>query len=186
MKDNIVPVFKKKYDEEIKKNLKSLFNWENDLAVPKIQKIVLSIGTGTEIPVKKAIEVLDIISAQKSVVRRARKSIAAFKLREGMENGAMVTCRGDKMYFVMQRLFLALLNWRNFGMLKTSSINVAGGRCQLTIGIPDATIIQGVQGDASIRNIGFSFTIVSDAKEKVHFVELLKGFGFPFIEKGDK
>ncbi len=186
MKDSIVPVFKKKYDEEIKKNLKSLFGWTNDFAVPKIQKVVLSIGTGSDIPVKKAIEVLDIISAQKSVVRKARKSIAAFKLREGMENGAMVTCRGDKMYFVMQRLFLALLNWRNFGMLKASSVNVAGGNCQLTIGIPDSTIVQGVQGDASIRNIGFSFTIVSNAKKREHFVELLKGFGFPFIEKGDK
>ena len=186
MKDNIVPVFRKKYNEEIKVHLKSLFGWTNDLAVPEIQKVVLSIGTGTDIPIKKAIEVLDIIAAQKSIVRKARKSIAAFKLREGMENGAMVTCRRDKMYFVLQRMFLALLNWRNFGMLKPSSINVAGGKCQITIGIPDATIVQGIQADASVRNIGFSFTIVSNAKKREHFMELLKGFGFPFIEKGDE
>lgn len=184
MSKGMVPVFKKKYNEEIKSHLKTLFGWKNDLSVPKVEKVVLSIGTGGEIPVKKAIEILEIIAAQKAVVRKAKKSIAAFKIREGMETGAMVTCRSDKMYFALQRLFLALLNWRNFPLLKVGSVNVAGGKCQITIGIPDATIVHGIQADASFRNIGFSFTIVSNAKKREHFVELLKGFGFPFVEGG--
>lgn len=187
MSKGMIPVFRKKYNEEIKAHLKTLFEWTNDLAVPKVEKVVLSIGTGGDIPVKKAVEILEIIAAQKAVVRKAKKSIAAFKIREGMETGAMVTCRNDKMYFALQRLFLSLLNWRNFPLLKTSSINMAGGKCQITIGIPDSTIVHGIQADGAFRNIGFSFTIVSNANKKEHFVELLKGFGFPFIEKeGDR
>jgi large subunit ribosomal protein L5 len=182
MNKKLVP-FKDLYYNKIMGLLKDKFGFTNDLAIPKIEKMVFSIGTGSEISIKRAIDVLETVTGQKAVVRKARKSIAAFKIREGMETGVMVTCRRDRMYNSLYRLFLALLNWRNFGFFKVNSINLAGGKCQMTVGIPDSSIVHGVQLDtSSMKNIGFSCVIVSNARSVEHFVELLKGFGFPFKE----
>lgn len=183
---NLIPMFKTKYVDHIREDLAKTFNLNNPLSIPKLLKIVVNVGAGSEIPIKKAIEVLEAICAQKAVVKKARLSVAAFKIREGSEIGACVTCRKDSMYYTLQRLFLALLNWRNFKLLNVNSINCLGNSCQITIGIKDVySIFQGLQmGSDSIKTIGCSFTIVSNAKTKDQFVSLLKGFGFPFQKEG--
>lgn len=178
----MVPEFKDLYFKKIVPALKQRFEISNDLAVPKVLKVIVNTGLGSsKISVLKAIEVIQAISCQYPVICRAKKSVADFGIREGQEIGVKSTCRGDSMYLVLQRLLYGLLNnYSKFELLNAESINVGKGICSIAIGIRDTTIFHGVNMDTSGLTIGCSFTIVMQAKSRDECIGLLTSLGFPF------
>lgn len=173
---------KDKYNEEVVPALKKEFSYKNPMSVPKLQKIVINIGMGEAIANAKAMDAavndLSIISGQKPVVTKAKKSIAAFKLREGMSIGAMVTLRGDQMYEFLDRFIsLTLPRVRDFRGISPKSFD---GRGNYTIGLKDQLIFPEIDFGKVDRARGLNVSIVTTAKTDEEARALLRFLGMPF------
>lgn len=173
---------KEKYAKEIKPALLKELGLKNTMAVPRLEKIVLNMGLGEATQNVKVMDPLmtdlGLITGQKPVVTRAKKSIAAFKVREGMPIGAMVTLRGDKMYEFLDRLIsTALPRVRDFKGVSTKSFD---GRGNYTLGIRDQLIFPEIDYSRVEKLKGMNVTIVTTAKDDQQARTLLQHFGMPF------
>jgi large subunit ribosomal protein L5 len=171
----------KKYSDEIRSQLQTQLGMDNVMMVPKLQKVVVNIGVKEAVSDSKALqESLDVlakISGQRPVKRLARKSIAGFKLREGMAIGAMVTLRGDMMYEFLDRFItLALPKVRDFQGLSSR----LDGRGSYNIGVKDWTIFPEIDFDIAKKAHGMNITIQTSARKDEHGLALLKAFNIPF------
>jgi large subunit ribosomal protein L5 len=181
-KTTYVPRLKQVYREELRERLKEALGFSTIMQVPRIEKITLNMGVGEAKTEAKAldaaIEELTTIAGQRAQVRRARKSIAGFKIREGMPIGARVTLRGDRMYEFLDRLVsIALPRIRDFRGLSPSSFD---GRGNYSIGIREQLIFPEINYDdiAAIR--GLDVAITTSAKTDEHALALLQALGLPF------
>jgi large subunit ribosomal protein L5 len=173
---------KQKYLEEIKPALQKELGLKNPMAVPRIEKIVLNMGLGEATQNSKLLDPLvadlGMIAGQKPVTTRAKKSIAAFKVREGMPIGAMVTLRGDIMYEFLDRLIsVGLPRVRDFRGVSTKSFD---GRGNYTLGMRDQLIFPEIDYSKVEKLKGMNVTIVTTAADDNSARSLLKGFGIPF------
>lgn len=181
-KTDMASRFREKYDKEIKPALAKELNIENVMAVPKLEKIVVNMGLGEATQNVKIMDplVADLaaITGQKPVTTRAKKSIAAFKVREGMPIGAMVTLRGDAMYEFLDRLVsIALPRVRDFRGVSSKSFD---GRGNYTLGLRDQLIFAEIDYAKVDKLKGMNVTIVTTAQDDNGARALLKGFGMPF------
>ncbi|HDM43492.1 MAG TPA: 50S ribosomal protein L5 [Firmicutes bacterium] len=172
----------KKYREEVLPKLMSTFGYRNQMEVPRIEKVVINKGIGRASQnikvLESAQEELAAISGQKPVIRRAKKSIAAFKLRKGMPIGCMVTLRGRMMYEFLDRLINAAIpRIRDFRGLSLKSFD---GRGNYTIGIREQIIFPEIDYDMIESVSGMSITVSTTAKTDEEARELLSLMGFPF------
>ncbi|GAB3152847.1 50S ribosomal protein L5 [Microbispora hainanensis] len=179
-----VPRLKQRYREEIIAKLREEFGIENIMQVPTITKIKVNMGVGEAARDSKLIEgaVRDLtaITGQKPAVARARKSIAQFKLREGMPIGAHVTLRGDRMWEFLDRLLsLALPRIRDFRGLSPKQFD---GNGNYTFGLTEQVMFHEVDQDRVDRQRGMDITVVTTAKNDEQGRALLKLLGFPFKE----
>jgi large subunit ribosomal protein L5 len=175
---------KERYLEEIRPQMREEFSYRNDLEVPKVEKIVVNIGVGEAIANNRALDAaigdLTIITGQKPVVTRAKKSIAAFRLRAGMPIGAMVTLRGDRMYEFMDRLVnIALPRVRDFRGISPKSFD---GRGNYTLGLREQLIFPEIEYDRIDKTRGMEVSIVTSAKSDEEGRRLLGLLGMPFRE----
>jgi len=173
---------KEKYQKEIKQSLQKDLGLDNTMAVPRLEKIVINMGLGEATQNVKIMDPLlaDLasIAGQKPVIAKAKKSIAAFKLREGMPIGAMVTLRGDKMYEFLDRLIaIALPRVRDFRGVSSKSFD---GRGNYTLGLRDQLIFAEIDYAKVDKTKGMNVTIVTTANDDDGARALLKGFGMPF------
>ena len=174
--------FKDRYSSEIAPALAKEFNIENPMAIPKVVKITINMGMGEAISNSKildtAVEELRAISGQKPVVTKAKKSIASFKLREGMNIGTMVTLRGDRMYEFLDRLItVALPRVRDFRGVSPKAFD---GRGNYTLGIREQLIFPEIDFNKVDKTRGMNITIVTSAKNDEQARALLKAVGMPF------
>ncbi|MEX1064288.1 MAG: 50S ribosomal protein L5 [Candidatus Paceibacterota bacterium] len=174
-----------KYRKEIIPAMQSKFGYKNVMAVPKLEKVVINVGTGRVAKEPKFVERVeeDLIklSGQKPSIRKAKKSIAGFKLREGMDVGIAVTLRGKRMYDFIDRLIsIALPRSRDFHGLNSKSFDKAGN---LSIGIKEHNIFPEISYESLKDIFGLEVTVVTTAKSKEEGLELLKLFGFPLTLK---
>jgi large subunit ribosomal protein L5 len=173
---------REKYSKEIKSQLQKELGIENVMAVPKLEKIVINMGLGEATQNVKMMDplVADLgsIAGQKPVITKAKKSIAAFKLREGMPIGAMVTLRGDSMYEFLDRLIsVALPRVRDFRGVSSKSFD---GRGNYTLGLRDQLIFPEIDYAKVDKVKGMNVTIVTSAQDDNGARTLLKYFGMPF------
>jgi large subunit ribosomal protein L5 len=173
---------KEKYNKEIRPALQKELGLDNLMAVPRLEKIVLNMGLGEATQNVKIMDplVADLasIAGQKPVTTKAKKSIAAFKVREGMPIGAMVTLRGDIMYEFLDRLVsVALPRVRDFRGVNTKSFD---GRGNYTLGMRDQLIFPEVDYARVDKLKGMNVTIVTTAKDDNQARALLRQFGIPF------
>ncbi|MFZ2493026.1 MAG: 50S ribosomal protein L5 [Thermoanaerobaculia bacterium] len=173
---------KEHYNGEVRKKLHEELGIKNPMAIPKLEKIVLNMGMGEAISNSKvldaAVDELGTITGQHPVVTRAKKSIAAFKLREGVPIGTMVTLRGEKMYEFLDRLIsVALPRVRDFRGVPTRSFD---GRGNYTLGIRDHLIFPEIDPVKVDKSKGMNITIVTTAKTDEHARVLLRELGMPF------
>src|SRR5580692_3394993 len=182
MAEKIKARLKEKYQKEIRPALAKELGLENLMAVPRLEKIVLNMGLGEATQNVKIMDplVADLasVAGQKPVTTRAKKSIAAFKVREGMPIGAMVTLRGDTMYEFLDRLIsIALPRVRDFRGVSSKSFD---GRGNYTLGLRDQLIFAEIDYAKVDKLKGMNVTIVTTAKDDNGARALLKGFGMPF------
>jgi large subunit ribosomal protein L5 len=180
----VTPRLKTRYREEILPALQSEFEIKNVMQVPGLVKIVVNMGVGEAARDSKLIEgaVRDLtaITGQKPLVTRARKSIAQFKLREGMPIGAHATLRGDRMWEFLDRLLsLALPRIRDFRGLNPNQFD---GRGNYTFGLTEQVMFHEIDQDRVDRSRGMDITIVTTATNDEQGRALLKQLGFPFTE----
>ena len=176
--------FKDMYQNEIVAGLTKKFEYKNPMQVPKLDKVVINIGLGEAKDNHKlldaAIKDLEIISGQKAVVCKAKKSVANFKLREGMPIGCKVTLRGEKMYEFVDRLIsLALPRVRDF---RGVNPNAFDGRGNYALGIKEQLIFPEIEYDKVEKVLGMDIIFVTTAKTDEEGRELLKLFGMPFAK----
>ncbi|MBS0349679.1 MAG: 50S ribosomal protein L5 [Proteobacteria bacterium] len=176
--------FQELYAENILPQLKKDFNYQSVMQVPRITKIVLNMGVGEALADKKvlthAIEDMTRISGQKPVSTIARKSIAGFKIREGMPIGCKVTLRRDKMYDFLQRLIMiAIPRIRDFRGFSPKAFD---GRGNYSLGIKEQIVFPEIEYDKIDTIRGLDIIIVTTASSNKEGLALLKGFGFPFRE----
>ena len=180
--DTYVPRLKARYSEQVAPALKEQLGLVNVMQVPKLTKIVVNMGLGEAVQDSKAIEAairdLSTITGQRPRVNKARKSIASFKLREGMPIGVSVTLRGDRMWDFFDRLLsVALPRVRDFRGLKPNSFD---GQGNYTFGVTEQLIFPEVDYDTIDRVRGMDITIVTSAVTNEQGRALLDAFGFPF------
>jgi large subunit ribosomal protein L5 len=171
-----------KYKNEIVPKLIESFSYKNIMQVPKLEKIVLNMGMGEAIQnikiLDSAVKELSYISSQKPVITRARKSIAAFKLREGMPIGCMVTLRKERMFDFFDRLVnLSLPRVRDFRGISGKSFD---GQGNYSLGVKEQIIFPEINYDKIDRIKGLNITIVTSAKTDTEGKMLLKLLGMPF------
>ena len=177
-----------KYEAEIKSQLQEKFQYENVMQIPKLQKVVINMGLGEAIQNPKALDAaladLTAISGQKPIVTKAKKSIAAFKVRQGMNIGCKVTLRGQRMYEFVDRLISAAIpRVRDF---KGVSANAFDGRGNYTLGLKEQLIFPEIEYDKIDRIRGMEVCFVTSAKTDEECKELLRLMGMPFADKNDK
>lgn len=170
------------FKQDVVPALMQKFNYKNIMQVPKIEKIVVNVGLGEAIQNAKALDatVQDIaqITGQKPVVTRAKKSIAGFKLREGMPIGVKVTLRGERMYHFMDKLFnVALPRVRDFRGVSPKSFD---GRGNYTLGLKEQLIFPEIDYDKIDKVRGMDIVLVTTAKTDEEARELLAQLGMPF------
>ena len=173
---------KEKYENEIKKDLMTKFNYSSIMEVPKLEKIVVNVGVGEAAHDSKYIEAaandLETITGQKPVITKAKKSIAGFKLREGQNIGTKVTLRGENMYNFMEKLIrVALPRVRDFRGINPKAFDGFGN---YTLGIKEQLIFPEIDYDNVLKIRGMDIVFVTTAKTNEEALELLKGFGMPF------
>lgn len=176
------PRFKTKYHETVAPALQEEFGFTNVMQLPRITKVVVNMGLGEAAKdsklVDSAIKDLTAITGQKPVVNRAKKSIAQFKLREGMPIGAHVTMRGDRMWEFLDRLVtLALPRIRDFRGLSDRHFD---GNGNYTFGLTEQSMFHEIDQDRIDRVRGMDITVVTSAKTDDEGRALLKALGFPF------
>jgi len=170
------------YVKEIVPKLMDKFKYKNIMQVPKIEKVVLNIGVGENVQNSKAIEGavrdLTLIAGQKPLVTKARKSIAGFKVREGMSIGCKVTLRGRRMYDFLDKLInIVLPRVRDFRGISPQAFD---GRGNYSLGIKEQTIFPEIEYDKIDKVRGLEVSIVTTAKTDEEARELLKNMGMPF------
>jgi len=173
---------KDKYENEVVPAMMKEFEYKSIMAVPRLKKVILNMGLGEAIfnikVLDKGVEELALIAGQKPVIRKAKKSIAGFKLREGMPIGCMVTLRRDRMYDFLDKLFnVALPRVRDFRGL---SEKIFDGRANCSIGIKEQIIFPEIAYDKIEKIKGLNITIVTTARTDVEGHLLLKLLGMPF------
>jgi large subunit ribosomal protein L5 len=171
-----------KYENTIKSELMTKFNYASVMEVPKLDKIVVNIGVGEASHDSKYIEAaakdLEIITGQKPIITKAKKSIAGFKLREGQAIGTKVTLRGEAMYNFMEKLIrVALPRVRDFRGVNPKAFDGFGN---YTLGIKEQLIFPEIDYDNVLKIRGMDIVFVTTAKTNEEAFELLKGFGMPF------
>jgi large subunit ribosomal protein L5 len=171
-----------RYQKEVVPALLKAFGYKNIMQVPRIEKVVLNIGLGSEQDNAKALEAamgdLTIITGQKPVMTKARKSIANFKLREGRIIGTKVTLRGEKMWFFLDRLLnIALPRVRDFRGVSPEAFD---GRGNYTLGLKDQLIFPEIEYDKIDKLRGMEVTVVTTAKSDDHARLMLQLMGMPF------
>jgi large subunit ribosomal protein L5 len=171
------------YDDVIRAQLKGEFGYKNDMAVPKLEKIVINMGVGEAANDKgkmtAAVSELQAISGQKPVVNKARKSIAQFKLREGVGIGCKVTLRGRRMYEFLDRLItIALPRVRDFRGIPGNSFD---GRGNYAMGLKEQIIFPEVDYDQVADIRGMDIVICTTANTDKEAKALLRGFNMPFV-----
>ena len=173
---------KERYKKNVVPAMIKEFRYTSIMAVPRLEKVILNMGLGEAIfnikVLDKGVEELSLIAGQRAVVTKAKRSIAGFKLREGMPIGCMVTLRRDKMYDFLDKLFnVALPRVRDFRGL---SNKIFDGRANCTIGIKEHIIFPEIDYDKIDKIKGLNITIVTDAKTDEEGYFLLKLLGMPF------
>ena len=173
---------KETYKNEIMGAMTAKFGYKNQMQVPKIEKIVINMGVGDAMANSKAldaaVEDLKTITGQKPIITKAKKSIAAFKLREGVAIGCKVTLRGERMYEFFDKLVsIALPRVRDFRGLSKDSFD---GRGNYTLGIKEQLIFPEINFDKVLKVRGMDIVIVTTAKTDNEGRELLKLMGMPF------
>ena len=179
------PRMKQRYDDTVVKALTEKFGYANRMAVPKIEKITLNMGVGEGSQDKKkvttALEEMKLIAGQQPVVTRARKSIAGFKLREGMPIGVKVTLRGARMYEFLDRLVtFAMPRIRDFRGLNPKSFDGAGN---FAMGLKEQIIFPEISYDSIDTVRGMDVIVTTTANSDDEARELLRLFGFPFPQE---
>ncbi|MBQ4629454.1 MAG: 50S ribosomal protein L5 [Clostridia bacterium] len=173
-----------KYEEEVRKALMEKFGYKSPMQIPKLEKIVINIGVGEAKDNAKALEAaandLAIITGQKPVITKAKKSVANFKLREGMNIGCKVTLRADRMYEFLDRLFnVALPRVRDFRGINPNSFD---GRGNYALGIKEQLIFPEIDYDKIDKLRGMDVIFVTTANTDEEARELLSLMGAPFIK----
>ncbi len=176
------PRLRNKYKDEIVPQLMKDFGFKNVMQVPKLNRIVVNMGLGEAVQnaklIESAVEELSAITGRKPIVTRAKKSIATFKLREGMPIGVMVTLRGEQMYDFLDRLIsIALPRTRDF---KGISPKAFDGRGNYTLGIREQIVFPEINYDKIDRIKGMNVTLVTTAETDEQGRALLKSLGMPF------
>lgn len=176
------PRMKARYRDEARARLREKFGFTNDMQIPKIDKVVLNIGVGEAVndtkKVKSAVADLTTIAGQKAMTTMAKKSIAGFKLREGMPIGAKVTLRGDRMYEFLDRLVnVALPRVRDFRGLRAKSFD---GRGNYSMGLKEHIVFPEINYDDVETIWGMDIVVCTDAKTDDEAKALLAEFDFPF------
>ena len=176
---------KEKYKSSVRKQLQEKFGYKNVEQIPKLEKVVVNMSVGDAIVNAKALDLavaeLTQITGQKPIVTKAKKSIAAFKLREGMNIGAKVTLRGDRMYIFLDKLFnIVLPRIRDFRGLPAKSFD---GRGNYNLGLREQLVFPEINFDKVDKARGMDITIVTTAKSDEEASEFLTAMGLPF-QKG--
>ena len=174
--------FKEKFVNEVTPALMSKFEYTSVMQVPKVDKIVINMGVGDAVQNTKAldaaVEDLTIISGQKPVITKAKKSIAGFRLREGMPIGTKVTLRGERMYDFLDKLIsISLPRVRDFRGVSKRAFD---GRGNYTLGVKEQLIFPEIEYDKVSKIRGMDINIVTTANSDEEAHELLKQFGMPF------
>ena len=182
MSDNYTPRLKTRYRDEIKNKLNDEFSYENVMEIPGVVKVVVNMGVGDAARDSKlingAVEDLTLITGQKPQLRRAKKSIANFKLREGMPIGVRVTMRGGRMWEFLDRLLtIALPRIRDFRGLSDQQFD---GHGNYTFGLSEQTMFYEIDIDKVDRPRGMDITVVTSATNDDEGRALLRELGFPF------
>jgi len=173
---------KEKYLKEVSPALMSKFNYKSVMQVPKVEKIVINMGVGDAVSNSKAldaaVEELQTIAGQKPVITKAKKSIAGFRLREGMPIGAKVTLRGERMYDFLDKLIsISLPRVRDFRGVSKKAFD---GRGNYTLGVKEQLIFPEIDYDKVSKVRGMDIVIVTTANSDEEARELLTQFGMPF------
>ena len=182
MGDKYVPRLKSRYDEVVAKAMTERFGYKNAMEVPKIEKITINMGVGEGSQDKKKVQTaadeMALISGQKPVITKAKKSIAQFKLREGMPIGCKVTLRRERMYEFLDRLItVAMPRIRDFRGLNPKSFD---GRGNYAMGLKEQIIFPEISYDQIDKVRGLDIIVTTTAKTDDEARELLRLFGFPF------
>ena len=176
---------KEQYEKDLRPRLQEKFNLTNVMEIPRVEKVVLNMGLGEAVQnpkiVEKAVNELTLIAGQRAVVTRAKKSIATFKLREGMPIGARVTLRKDRMYDFLSKLMnIALPRVRDFRGVSPRGFD---GNGNFSMGVTEHLIFPEIDYDKIDKVRGLNITIVTSAKTDEMGRELLKLMGMPFKRK---
>lgn len=182
MADNYTPRMKQRYDDVIIEKMIERFGYKNRMEVPKIEKITLNMGVGEASQDKKKVQTaaaeMELIAGQKPVITKAKKSIAQFKLREGMPIGCKVTLRRDRMFEFLDRLItVAMPRIRDFRGLNPKSFD---GRGNYAMGLKEQIIFPEISYDQIEKVRGMDIIVTTTAKTDDEARELLRLFGFPF------
>ena len=182
MADTYTPRLKQAYDDRIVKAMTEKFGYKNRMEVPRLDKIVLNMGVGEASQDKKKVETaaaeMELIAGQKPVITKAKKSIAQFKLREGMPIGAKVTLRRERMYEFLDRLVtIALPRVRDFRGLNAKSFD---GRGNYAMGLKEQIVFPEINYDQIDQVRGMDIIVTTTAKTDEEARELLRLFNFPF------
>ncbi len=173
-----------KYNKDITPALTKKFNYQSVMQVPRVEKVVINMGLGEAVQNSKildsAVADLELITGQKPVITRAKKSIAGFKLREGMPIGAKVTLRGERMYYFIDKLFnISLPRVRDFRGVSNKSFD---GRGNYTIGLKEQLVFPEIDYDKIDKLRGMDIVFVTTAKTDEEAHELLSQLGMPFTK----
>lgn len=181
----MIPRLKERYNKDVVSAMMKTFGYKNVMQVPRLEKVVINMGMGDAKDNPKlldsAMEELGIITGQKAVVTKAKKSVAAFKVRAGMKIGAKVTLRGDRMFQFLDRLFnIALPRVRDFRGVSVKSFD---GRGNYALGIKEQLIFPEINYDKVDKIKGMDIIIVTTAKNDEEARELLASLGMPFAKQ---
>lgn len=173
---------KEKYQKEVVPALQKEFNYNNPMQVPRVHKVVVNIGMGEAIQNAKAMDAavsdLASITGQRPVITRAKRSVAAFKLREGMQIGCMVTLRGERMYYFLDKLMnVALPRLRDFQGVSPEAFD---GRGNYTLGLREQLVFPEIDYDQIDKIRGMEVSIVTTSRTDEEGRQLLKLMGMPF------
>ena len=187
MADQYKPRMRKQYEDRIVKAMTEKFGYKNAMQVPRLDKIVLNMGVGEATQDKKKVEVaaseMELIAGQKPVVTKAKKSVATFKLREGMAIGAKVTLRRERMYEFLDRLItIALPRVRDFRGLNPKSFD---GRGNYAMGLKEQIVFPEINYDRIDTVRGMDVIVTTTANTDDEARELLRLFGFPFPQEAE-
>lgn len=171
-----------RYEEEVKKALKDQFGYDNENKIPRLHKIVLNMGVGEACHNSKLAETIEAqltkIAGQKCVITKAKKSIASYKLREGMPVGAMVTLRGERMYDFLQKLICVVLpRIRDFRGVSSKSFD---GRGNYTLGLKEQSLFPEIKYEEVDLVKGMNVSVITTAETDDEARALLKELGMPF------